>query len=107
MVITPRRLEFSHMRQRARSSRWLLLAATVLIGVAPLRAAPSPPASVALTFDTSGSVGAAHLDRARELALAILAGLPEGSEVAVLAFDDQSRVVVPWTSRPETQWYTV
>ena len=89
------------MRQRPRWSRWLLLAATALIGVSPLRAEPPPPASVALTFDTSGSVGPAQLDRAREFALAILAGLPEGSEVAVLAFDDQSRVVVPWTSRPD------
>ena len=89
------------MRQRPRSSRWLLLAATALVGVSPLRAEPLPPASVALTFDTSGSVGRAQLDRAREFALAILAGLPEGSEVAVLAFDDQSRVVVPRTSRPE------
>jgi len=89
------------MRQRPRWSRWLLLAATALIGVSPLRAEPLPPASVALTFDTSGSIGHAQLDRAREFALAILAGLPEGSEIAVLAFDDQSRVVVPWTSRPE------
>jgi len=83
------------MRQRPRWSRWLLLAATALIGVSPLRAEPPPPASVALTFDTSGSVGPAQLDRAREFALAILSGLAEGSEVAVLAFDDQSRVVVP------------
>jgi hypothetical protein len=54
-----------------------------------------------LTLDTSGSVGAAQLARARDLVLALLAALPEGSEVAVLAFDDQSRVVVPWTSRPD------
>jgi hypothetical protein len=69
--------------------------------VAPLGAEPTPPASVALTFDTSGSVGPVELGRARDLALAILAALPEGSEVAVLAFDDQSRVVVPRTSRPD------
>jgi hypothetical protein len=89
------------MRQRARAFGWLLLAATALVGAGPIRAEPAPPASVALTFDTSGSVGAAQLDRARDLALEILAALPAGSEVAVLAFDDQSRVVVPSTSRPE------
>jgi len=89
------------MRQSAHAVRGVLLAAVTLIGVGPLAAEPSPPASVALTLDTSGSVGRAELDRARDLALAILAGLPTGSEVAVLAFDDQSRVVVPSTSRPE------
>jgi hypothetical protein len=89
------------MRHSARASRWLLVAATALAAVARLAAEPPPPASVALTFDTSGSVGRAELDRARDLALEILAGLPAGSEVAVLAFDDQSRVVVPSTSRPE------
>jgi hypothetical protein len=72
-----------------------------LVGVRVLAAEPVPPASVALTLDTSGSVGRFELDRARDLALAILAGLPTGSEVAVLAFDDQSRVVVPSTSHPE------
>ena len=89
------------MRQSAQAVRGLLLAATALIGVGPLTAEPPPPASVALTFDTSGSVGRSELDRARDLALEILSGLPTGSEVAVLAFDDQSRVVVPSTSRPE------
>jgi hypothetical protein len=56
---------------------------------------------VALALDTSGSVGRADLGRARDLASAILAALPAGSEVAVLAFDDQSRLVVPRTSRPD------
>jgi hypothetical protein len=88
------------MRQPGSGFRWLLLAAASLVA-APLGAEPTPPASVALTFDTSGSVGSAQLDRARDLALAILAALPEGSEVAVLAFDDQSRVVVPRTSRAD------
>ena len=77
------------MRHSARASRWLLVAATALAGVAPLPAEPPPPASVALTFDTSGSVGRSELDRARDLALEILAGLPAGSELAVLAADDQ------------------
>jgi hypothetical protein len=89
------------MRHSAQAVRGLLLAATALIGAGALAAEPPPPASVALTFDTSGSVGRSELDRARDLALEVLAGLPTGSEVAVLAFDDQSRVVVPSTSRPE------
>jgi len=90
------------MRKRTWAFGWLLLAAIALLWVGPLPAAePVPPASVALTFDTSGSVGSAQLARARDLALEILASLPAGSEVAVLAFDDQSRVVVPSTSKPE------
>jgi hypothetical protein len=77
------------------------MVAALLAAMAPAAALAAPPASIVLALDTSGSVGAAQLEAARDLALAILAGLPEGSEFAVLAFDDQSRVVVPWTSQPE------
>ena len=82
--------------------RFLLVigAAAALASSAPAPAA-EPPALVALTLDTSGSVGEADLARTRELALGILASLPQGSEVAVLTFDDQSRVVQPRTSHPE------
>jgi FHA domain-containing protein/von Willebrand factor type A domain-containing protein len=93
-------LDFNQMRQRVRAAWCVVVAAAALMASLPAQGQGPPPASVALTLDTSGSVGAAQLTRARDLALAILAGLPEGSEVAVLAFDDQSRVVVPWTSRP-------
>src|SRR4029079_17333061 len=89
------------MRHSVRAFGVLLLVAAALVIAGPLAAETPPPASVALTFDTSGSVGRAELDRARDLALEILAGLPAGSEVAVLAFDDPSRVVVPSTSKPE------
>jgi FHA domain/von Willebrand factor type A domain len=94
------------MRQAGARSARGRLAALVVLGLAaagrPSRGAETlPPASVVLTLDTSGSVGPVHLGGARDLALAILKGLPEGSEVAVLAFDDQSRVVVPRTSRPD------
>jgi hypothetical protein len=90
------------MRYRTRTASWgFLWAALALAYPLPARGQAAPPASVALTLDASGSVGAAQLGRARDLALAILGALPEGSEVAVLAFDDQSRVVVPWTSRPD------
>jgi len=73
----------------------------LLLLTAALRsqAASTPaPAVVALVLDTSGSVGEADLARTRELALDVLSSLPAGSEVAVLTFDDQSRIVQPRTS---------
>lgn len=94
------------MRYRAATGRGLLFAAAIALsavawGAPPVPSPAPPPVTVALTLDTSGSVGTAQLARARDLALAILAALPDGSEVAVLAFDDQSRVVVPRTSQAE------
>lgn len=74
--------------------------------LAVLLAAPAVPAAdpgplVALVVDTSGSVGAPDLDRARALADALLDGLPRGSEIAVFRFDDQVRLVLPRTARRE------
>jgi hypothetical protein len=74
--------------------------------LAVLLAAPALPAPdagyvVALVVDTSGSVGAPELDRARALADDILDGLPRGSEIAVFRFDDQVRLVLPRTARRE------
>ena len=94
------------MRYRPATGRGLLFAAAAALSAAawgaPASPSPGPPpVTVALTLDTSGSVGAAQLTRARDLALAVLAALPDGSEVAVLAFDDQSRVVVPRTSQAD------
>jgi Mg-chelatase subunit ChlD len=61
-----------------------------------------PPATlVVVALDSSGSVGRASLARAKDLVPALLASLPAGSEVAVIAFDDQPHVVVPRTSSPE------
>jgi Mg-chelatase subunit ChlD len=94
-------LGFNHMRQRVRTASRVGMVAALLAAVAAPAARAAPPASVVLTLDTSGSVGAAQLTGARDLALAIMAALPESSEFAVLAFDDQSRVIVPWTSRPD------
>lgn len=71
------------------------------LGGSPAASAAEAPALVALALDTSGSVGEADLARTRELALGILGSLPPGSEVAVLTFDDQSRVVQPRTANPE------
>jgi Mg-chelatase subunit ChlD len=89
------------MRQRVRTASRVGMVAALLAALSAPAVQAAPPASVVLTLDTSGSVGAVQLTGARDLALSILAALPEGSEVAVLAFDDQSRVVVPWTSQPE------
>jgi hypothetical protein len=60
----------------------------------------SPPAVVGLLLDTSGSLRTADLDRARGLTAELMKALPEGSEVAVFTFDDQSRLVLPHTSDP-------
>ena len=94
-------MDFNQMRQRVRTASRVGMVAALLAALSSPAVRAAPPASVVLTLDTSGSVGAAQLTGARDLALSILAALPEGSEVAVLAFDDQSRVVVPWTSQPD------
>src|SRR5262245_52944134 len=63
--------------------------------------APSARASeamtVALVLDTSGRVGK-EFDRTRELAVGLLKKLPAGSEVALFTFDDQDRLLLPWTT---------
>ena len=85
--------------QRCAAAR--AVAAALLIGLAasPGHADAPPPALVAVLVDTSGSVGPRELDRARQLATDVLRGLPPGSEVAVFTFDDQSRLVLPRTSK--------
>ncbi len=57
-----------------------------------------PPAIIALVLDTSGSLTRGDLARARELATGVLKALPAGSEAAVFAFDNQSRLVQPRTT---------
>src|SRR6185295_5925494 len=70
-----------------------------LLAARPALGAPDqPPAIVVMALDTSGSVGPRDLDRARALAISILEALPAGSEVAVLTFDDQARLLVPRTT---------
>jgi hypothetical protein len=84
-----------------RTARWLA-AAIVVLGLPARSARPDPAeALVAVLLDSSGSVPAAELDRARQLAVEVLAALPSGSEVAVFTFDDQSRLVLPRTSRAD------
>jgi hypothetical protein len=72
----------------------------VLSAALPVPAA-EPGYLVALVVDTSGSVGAPELDRARALADDLLDALPRGSEIAVFRFDDQVRLVQPRTGRRE------
>lgn len=92
----------NEMQRRAAAPwRWVA-AAVILIGLPVPLARPEPPgALVAVLLDSSGSVPARELDRARKLALEVLGALPSGSEVAVFTFDDQSRLVLPRTSRAD------
>jgi hypothetical protein len=56
---------------------------------------------VAVALDASGSLSDAEIARARDLAAALLDGLPAGSEMAVFSFDDQSRLLQPRTTDVE------
>jgi Mg-chelatase subunit ChlD len=77
-------------------------AALVLAGFAASPGqAEQPAALVAVLLDSSGSLAPRELDWARKLALEVLGSLPSGSEVAVFTFDDESRLVLPRTSRAE------
>ena len=62
------------------------------------RAEPPPPVVVALVFDTSGSLRPSDVQAARELSTGLLKALPPGSQAAVLAFADQSQILLPRTS---------
>lgn len=93
------------MRRASKAILAGILTATLLgtgsPGAAEDSQADTPPAIVGLVLDTSGSVGERDLERTRDLALALLSELPAGSQVAVLTFDDQSRIVVPRTSQAD------
>jgi hypothetical protein len=84
-----------------RLTAWVLGAALTAVAASAATPAPAstPPAeqasSVALVIDTSGSVRGPELLRAQQIAAGILQSLPKGSEIAVFAFDDQSRLVLP------------
>ena len=60
-----------------------------------------PPAIVALTLDTSGSIRPELIEQTRALAVSILEALPQGSEVALFVFDDTSRLILSRTRDPE------
>jgi hypothetical protein len=61
-----------------------------------------PPVVIALVLDTSGSLARDDLARARELATGVLKALPAGSEAAVFAFDNRSRLVQARTTDSES-----
>ncbi len=63
--------------------------------------AEDPPAVVALTLDTSGSIRPELIEQTRALAVSVLTALPAGSEVALFVFDDSSRLILARTSDPE------
>jgi hypothetical protein len=73
------------------------LGSALLFGAATVRA-EAPPAVVVLVLDTSGSLSAADVEAARQLGLGILRALPGGSQAAVIAFADESRLLLDRTS---------
>jgi hypothetical protein len=93
-----RTLRLLHLKEMRKIAGFVLVALAFATGQAD---AAEDPVLVAFALDTSGSVGRDNLSRAQALALGVLGGLPEGSEVAVFSFDDQSRLVVPRTSSPD------
>lgn len=60
-------------------------------------AADEAPAVVAFTLDSSGSLRPRDIETTRRLAREVLGALPVGSRVAVLSFDDQSRLLLEAT----------
>ena len=74
------------------------VAALGLSPAAPLQAAEAP-LRVALLVDTSGSIRPAAQAIRNKLAADIARGLPAGSEVALFAFDDKPRLLVPRTTK--------
>lgn len=79
----------------------------VTVGVLAVSLATSIPAvaedgiTVALVLDTSASIRSDELTRTRTLCVGLLAHLPAGSEVALFTFDDQDRLLLPWTQAPQ------
>jgi hypothetical protein len=87
---------------RRRPAARTVLAAVAFATLTASQGRTDPPvALVAVLLDSSGSVAPRELDRARQLALEVLRSLPPASEMAVFTFDDQSRLVLPRTSRAD------
>src|SRR3954470_781390 len=79
-----------------------LLAAALLVGLVaaycPVMAEEAGGVAVALVLDTSASIRSDELAKTRALAVGLLQHLPAGSEIAVFTFDDQDRLLLPWTT---------
>ncbi len=88
------------MGQAARPLRLLLALLVLAVCAAVPCAAEDPGLAVAFVLDTSGSLRPDDEARRAKLAVDLLAHLPEGSAAAVLAFDDQPRLVQPLTTDP-------
>jgi len=96
-------MTLNRMRRRARVVRRAtavaLVGASLALGGAAL--AQPPPAIVAVTLDTSGSIRPEVLAATRDLCLGILEALPAGAEIALFTFDDESRLVLDRSHDPE------
>lgn len=90
------------MRQRAAGFTSCLAFAVCLAALVRPARAEEIPAIVALTLDTSGSIRPELLNQVKDLAIGLLQSLPAGSQVALLTFDDQSRVIQERTADIET-----
>jgi hypothetical protein len=86
------------MKTRACRAGLALLSATCLLLPIGRALAQEPPAIVALTIDTSGSIRPELLEQIKQLASGVLAKLPPGSEVAVFSFNDQSTRILERTN---------
>lgn len=77
-----------------------VLAATTALALLP--AAPAlaaePPVSLALVLDTSGSLRGRAIESRQRFTEQVAEGLPVDSQIAVFAFDDEPRLVLPWSS---------
>lgn len=87
-------------RPQVRGRAWTFVLAALLAAAAG-SALAQPPAVVAVTLDTSGSIRPEVLAATRDLSLGILQALPPGSEVALFTFDDESRLVLERSADPE------
>ena len=74
-----------------------LLLAQVTAGARPASAPPSPPMSLALVVDRSGSMKGERIAKAIEASVLALERMRDGDTITVAAFDTASQVVVPPT----------
>ncbi len=77
---------------------WLLLLAPVAPAAEP---AAAGPISLVLALDTSGSLGPEDQAERTRIVEGVLVSLPPGSQVAVFGFNDESKLLVPWTAERE------
>jgi hypothetical protein len=71
-----------------------------ILGLAAVAGAEAP-LRVVLLIDTSGSIARRDAPRRAQAAEELTRALPPGSQVAVFAFDDKPRLVLPMTGSPE------